>query len=66
MLSLTTTLMPAMSSAYGLCSRLDPLPRRFPATEQTKPPFLTLPRPIGASVAPTCSPRYGNSPRVSS
>ena len=70
MLSLTTTLIPAISSAYGLCSRLDPFPRRFPATEQTKPPALTVPRSIGASSPPfaplTCSPRYGKSPSVSS
>ena len=52
MLSLTTTLMPAISSAYGLCSRLEPFPRRMPATEHTNPPSRTLARPTGYSSAP--------------
>jgi hypothetical protein len=33
--------IPAAISAYGEASRLDPLPRRFPETDATKPPFLT-------------------------
>ena len=53
MLSDTTTWMPAIRSAYGLCSRLDPLPRRFPATEHANPPAFTLPRSTGASSVPS-------------
>ncbi len=56
MFSAITTRMPAMSSAYGDCSRELPLPRRFPLTEQTKPPFLTLPRVTGNS-PPALRPR---------
>ncbi len=52
MLSATTTRMPACSSAYGLASRLLPLPRRLPATEHTKPPSRTALRRTGYSVSP--------------
>ncbi len=65
MFSAMTTRIPAIISAYGLCSRELPFPRRFPATLQTNPPFFTSPRSMGAS-PPARSPRYGNSPSVSS
>src|SRR6266576_6177657 len=41
MLSATTSLMPAHISAYGDCSRDEPLPRRLPLTDATKPPRFT-------------------------
>ncbi len=56
MFSAMTTRIPAIISAYGDCSRELPFPRRFPATLHTKPPFLTLPRSMGAS-PPARSPR---------
>ncbi len=65
MFSAITTRIPAIISAYGLCSRDDPLPRRRPLTEATKPPFFTLPCLMG-NCSPALSPRYGNSPSVSS
>ena len=49
MFSAITTRIPAMSSAYGDCSRELPFPRRLPLTEQTKPPFRTRPRATGNS-----------------
>src|SRR6266567_651175 len=63
--SAMTTFMPAQSSAYGDCSRLDPLPRRFPLTAATKSPRFTSPRWMGTSL-PHFKPVYGNSPSVSS
>src|SRR5208283_1121424 len=65
MFSAITSLMPADISAYGDCSRLEPLPRRLPLTAPTKPPRLTSPRLIGVSL-PHFRPVYGNSPSVSS
>ncbi len=56
MFSATTSLIPAHISAYGDCSREEPLPRRFPLTEATKPPRLTEPRVMGNS-SPHLSPR---------
>ena len=35
MFSAITSLIPAIISAYGDCSRDDPFPRRFPDTEAT-------------------------------
>ncbi len=51
MFSAITMRIPAIISAYGLCSRDEPLPRRLPDTEATKPPFFTLPCLIGNSLA---------------
>src|SRR6478672_2039748 len=65
MFSAITSLMPAHSSAYGDCSRLEPLPLRFPLTAATNPPFFTSPRLIGTSL-PHFRPVYGHSPSFSS